>query len=526
MRRLRNPTIGGQLLGVALAAVVALTVLGLVIGRQLQQSRDEDRREGARAVVETALSVVAHFGSLETSGAMTRAEAREAALATLASMRYADGNYFWVNDEDARMVMHPLGPELDGTDVSGMTDPDGVAVFREFATVARDGGAGFVAHRWPGPGAEDPRPKIGYVAGYEPWGWVVGTEVGVEDIRAPVFTDLRTVGIEIAVTLALLCGLVLAVRRRITGRLAAMTTLLEGGDLDRRLDAGERRTELDRLADAVNATLDRVGEVLSEVVDAARAVDEQVRRLADGTRSIEGQAERTADQAGSVSESSHAVVAGYDQVAHAVQEIDEAIRSIAATTQRVVSVAGDAVSATEQTDEIVTRLGESSAEIGEVLQTITAIAEQTNLLALNATIESARAGEAGKGFAVVANEVKELAQETARATEDIAGRIAAIQTDSRSSVAAVRRIAEVIEDINEFEVNIAAAIEEQSATLATVSDSISASSQAGTVSGEAIANVARAADDTRRQLDEVTTGIAALRAVCDRLTRSVTGLRR
>src|SRR3712207_4671236 len=157
------------------------------------------------------------------------------------------------------------------------------------------------------------------------------------------------------------------------------------------------------------------------------------------------------------------------------------INEIAQNAAEAARVAGTAVQAAEETTRTVSKLGVSSQEIGEVVKTITSIAEQTNLLALNATIEAARAGEAGKGFAVVANEVKELAQETAKATEDIARRVDAIQADTAGATTAISGIAGIISQINDFQLTIASAVEEQGATTAEMNRSVS---EAATGSGE------------------------------------------
>jgi methyl-accepting chemotaxis protein len=201
------------------------------------------------------------------------------------------------------------------------------------------------------------------------------------------------------------------------------------------------------------------------------------------------------------------------------------IREIAVNAQQAAQVAAEAVETARQTSTTVGKLGDSSAEIGNVLKVITSIAEQTNLLALNATIEAARAGEAGKGFAVVANEVKELAQETARATEDIGRRVEAIQADTGQATTAIASISEVIDRINAYQSAIAAAVEEQTATTQEMSRSVSevaggAESISTTVGGLAAAAEAAQseASSTHRSSDELAALARELRALVAEFT--------
>jgi methyl-accepting chemotaxis protein len=266
--------------------------------------------------------------------------------------------------------------------------------------------------------------------------------------------------------------------------------------------------------------------MVMHLVAAAGSITEYVKNLEISTRRLEAQAADTSRQAEDAATSSEAVVAGYDRVASAVGDIDASIRQIAEHVQQVAAVAGDAVRATDGTNRIVARLGESSAEIDAVVQTITSIAEQTNMLALNATIESARAGEAGRGFAVVATEVKDLAHETAAATDDIAHRIQTLQGDTHESVTAIGSIAEIIAQINEYQLGITAAVEQQSATMAEVSRSVSESSQASAGAGASIAAVALATDQTRRQLDEMAESISSLGRLSHDLEEAVSVFRR
>jgi methyl-accepting chemotaxis protein len=187
-------------------------------------------------------------------------------------------------------------------------------------------------------------------------------------------------------------------------------------------------------------------------------------------------------------------------VAAASEELSDSIREIARNANDGAQVAAHAVTVVATTNETVSKLGQSSAEIGNVIKVITSIAEQTNLLALNATIEAARAGESGKGFAVVAGEVKELAQETARATEDIAARVQAIQSDTDSAVTAIDEISTIIDRISSYQTSIASAVDEQTATTGEMSRNVSAAADGATTIATTVAEVAAAVEETDRNV--------------------------
>jgi methyl-accepting chemotaxis protein len=197
------------------------------------------------------------------------------------------------------------------------------------------------------------------------------------------------------------------------------------------------------------------------------------------------------------------------------------IREIATSANEAAAVAANAVEVAGSTTATVARLGESSAEIGEVIKVITSIAEQTNLLALNATIEAARAGEAGKGFAVVANEVKELAKETARATEEIGSKILAIQGDATAAVEAIGQIGEVITKINDIQATIASAVEEQTVTTNEISRNVGEAARGANDIAANITGVARATEDTSGGAASTQSAAHNLAQLAEELTRLV-----
>ncbi|MBT7609226.1 MAG: chemotaxis protein [Bacteriovoracaceae bacterium] len=212
--------------------------------------------------------------------------------------------------------------------------------------------------------------------------------------------------------------------------------------------------------------------------------------------SLSAGAEETSAQANTASAASEEVNAGVQTVASNMEEMSTAIKEITKTTNESSNISNEAMTMAQNTNTIISKLGESSMDIGNVIKVISSIAQQTNLLALNATIEAARAGEAGKGFAVVANEVKELAKQTAKATEEITSKIENIQNDSKGAVGAIEEISNAIEKINSYAGNIAASVEEQAATTSEVSRVVSEAAEGVKQINENISQVSSAATTT------------------------------
>jgi methyl-accepting chemotaxis protein len=333
----------------------------------------------------------------------------------------------------------------------------------------------------------------------------------------------------LALTAALVLAVALSVRatRSVVRPLAVVVKALRGlarGDLTVRADL-QGNDELSQLGRALDETTDSLRQTVGILAGHAEAMSTSSVQLSATAAQMADTAEHTSAQAELVSEGAIRVSANVKTVADGSDEIGASMREISQNASEAAQVASDAVTVAETTNATVARLGTSSLQISNFVNVITSIAEQTNLLALNATIEAARAGDAGKGFAVVASEVKDLAQETAKATEDIISRVGAIQTDTTDAVTAIDQITTIIDRISNYQNLIATAVEEQSATTAEMSRNVADAAEGSTDIAGNIAGVAEAATTTANGAGQTRAAAQELARIGAELRTTVAGFR-
>ena len=329
----------------------------------------------------------------------------------------------------------------------------------------------------------------------------IGKTLNEEQEKLDSANSSLTWTMTIATLMALGTGIVVAIflSKKISGTATSVLSQAEAiaaGDLTHEELKLMSQDELGDLTTAINKMQSRLRDVIESISRNAQQVATASEEFSSTSQQITTNSEETSAQANVVSAATEQINRNLQTVATSTEEMSASISEIAKNATEAAKVAGEALKAATETNTTVSKLGDSSAEIGQVIKVITSIAQQTNLLALNATIEAARAGEAGKGFAVVANEVKELAKQTAKATEDIGQRIAAIQTDTKGAVEAIKRISEIIQRVNDISSTIATAVEEQSATTSEMSRNVTEAAKGSGEVAKNITGVAQAAQNT------------------------------
>jgi len=544
-------TITGRFNAGMTAGIIALLALAFYGSVTISNLLMEQKKSELRNLVGTAVSIVAEQAARAAHGEIAEEQARRDALEALRVLRYDGSEYFFVYDRGNRIIMHAMDPSLEGRDQSDLVDANGVYLVRELNGKAKEGG-GFVNYVWPKPGEKKPSPKLGYAAPFAEWGWAIGTGVYVDDLER-IADGYRYLLFGLAGIAAIgLLGTAFLIGRSIANPIHALVRNMESlaeGDTDVVIEGLRRSDEVGTMARALQVfkenliakrkAEDEAARMNAEKFERDQRREELLGRFNEEANGLSGELEGAASKlqitaetmrqlAEKAAERSIAVASAAEQtstnvrtVAAATEELSISIREISAQAAQSSQIADKAVQEAQRTDDIVRTLAVSAEKIGNVVSLISSIAAQTNLLALNATIEAARAGEAGKGFAVVASEVKELATQTSKATDEIAVQVGAVQQVTQQAVDAIQEIARTIREMSQISVSIAAAMEEQGAATGEISRNVQEAAR-GTeqVSGNII-EVRQAAGETGSASAEVLAAAQNLARHSERLGGAV-----
>jgi methyl-accepting chemotaxis protein len=537
-----------SILGALSLAIMLAAALWIVRGSMLQ-----DRLSKVRAIVETEHSMATALDKQVKAGTLSKEDGLKRLREINDAIRYDGTEYTFIIDMAGAMVAHGVKPELEGKNMIGFADPSGLKIFAAMIDLARRDHQGSLDYLWPKAGSDQPVPKLGFIKEFEPWGLIIGTGIYLDDFQRD-FAAFAWQLAGIVIVLALVAGVISwLVGRRITGalsRLGQNMRRLADGDLDGEVPEQARTDEIGDMAQTVKIFQENAQErrrlrleteiarergeadrrqllgtlassfeaTVKTVVETVASAAMELRDTAEGLSVV---AEQATLQASGVAQAGDSATGSVQAVAAASEELSASFGEISRRVADASRIAADASAAAQGASTSVESLSHLADTVGGIVRLISEIASQTNLLALNATIEAARAGDAGKGFAVVANEVKNLAIQTANATQEITKQIQAMQAETQSTVGAVRGIVETIARVDEISTAIADAVEQQQAATHEIARNVAqAASDTATVSGDAT-QVADAVGETGRTAAGVLGKATTLTRESDRLRHEI-----
>ncbi len=497
-------------------SISVATILMMVLGVMLyvlpfvKDKLMDEKMQATKAVVDVAYDVIAHNYELYKAGKKTQEQAQADALTQLSEVRYQGNEYFWVNDLDTKVLMHPIKPELVGKTQYDNKDPNGKKLYVEFVNVCKEKGEGVVDYMWAKPGSTVPVPKISYVKLMKEWGWVVGSGIYVDNVKAEMDKIRWKIIGGTAALAALIFVFAWFVARRIKDA------------LDQAIGASRRIASGDLTAHITVDSRDETGELLASLKEMNEGLAHIVGDVRNGAESIATATEEIAAGNADLSQRTEEQASALEETASSMEELTSTVKQNAdnaqAANQLAINASGVAVKGGEVINRVVRTMEsitDSSKKISDIIGVIDGIAFQTNILALNAAVEAARAGEQGRGFAVVAAEVRSLAQRSAAAAKEIKSLIedsvTKVQDGSRLVEEAGRTTQDIVTSIKrvtDIMAEISAASLEQSSGIEQVNTAITQMDDVTQQNAALVEEAAAAAESLEEQAQQLVSVVA------------------
>ena len=442
--------------------IVGISLLSLVLTEfvflvYLRNDLLEEKKSRTRSVVETAYGMVQYYYDAAKDGKMPEQEAQQRAKDLIKTLRYEGTEYFWINDMNRSMVAHPYF-ELEGKDQSGLTDVNGKKIVVAFVEKVKDQKSGFVDYVWKRPGSEKATPKLAYVKSFEPWGWVIGSGIYIDDVQR----NFRDKAVKLAVLFIVISFVIILISwifaRSITQPLSIVKERLQNmakGDLRVKdeeadmVDLSQSTNETGQLLNALHNMRESLDSLIGQVQLSGIQVTSSTTEIAASARQLEA---TVAEQAASIREvtaTNKEITATSEDLMRTMGGVSETVSDTASMAEagrdklsRMQSSMREFIEATSYISSKLGVINEKANKISGIVTTINKISDQTNLLSLNAAIEAEKTGEYGKGFSVVAREITRLSDQTAIATKDIEYMVKEMQSSVSSGVMEMDKFAE------------------------------------------------------------------------------------